>query len=105
MLHVPEHPVPRAKFPIIDVHTHLFGAGRKAAPDSPEAHAELAQVAKYMDECNLQTLINLTGGNSQTMPAIRKTMSEFGGQISHRGGTRVVTRQRARLCAVAGGGD
>ena len=78
MLHVPEHPVPRAKFPAIDVHTHLFGAGRKAAPDSPEAHAELAQTAKYMDECNIQTLLNLTGGNSQTLPAIHKTMSDFG---------------------------
>jgi len=78
MLHVPEHPVARAKFPAIDLHTHLFGAGRKAAPDSSEAHAELDQVAKYMDECNLQTLLNLTGGNSQTLPAIRKTMSDFG---------------------------
>lgn len=81
MLRVPEHPLARAKFPVIDVHTHLFGVGRKPAPDSPEAHAELAEVARYMDECNLQTLINLTGGNSQTIPAIRKTMSAFGGKF------------------------
>jgi predicted TIM-barrel fold metal-dependent hydrolase len=81
MLHVLEHPVARAKFPVIDVHTHLFGFWRKAAPDSPEARAELAQVAKYMDECNLQTLINLTGGNSETLPAIRRAMSEFGGKF------------------------
>jgi predicted TIM-barrel fold metal-dependent hydrolase len=81
MLHVPEHPVARAKFPTIDVHTHLFGLGRKTGPDSPEARAELAQVAKYMDECNLQTLLNLTGGNSTTLPAIRKTMSEFGAKF------------------------
>jgi predicted TIM-barrel fold metal-dependent hydrolase len=81
MLHVPEHPVAQAKFAAIDVHTHLFGLGRKAGPDSPEARAELAQVAKYMDECNLETLLNLTGGNSETLPAIRKTMSEFGGKF------------------------
>lgn len=81
MLHVPEHPVARAKYPAIDVHTHLFFFGRKTGPDSPEARAELAQVAKYMDECNLQTLLNLTGGNSETLPAIRKTMSEFGGRF------------------------
>jgi predicted TIM-barrel fold metal-dependent hydrolase len=81
MLHVPEHPVAQAKFPAIDVHTHLFGVGRKAGPDSPEARAELAQVAKYMDDCNLETLLNLTGGNSETLPAIRKTMSEFGGKF------------------------
>ena len=77
MLHVAEHPVARAKFPVIDVHTHLFGAGRKFAPDSPEARAELQQVAHDMDACNLQTLINLTGGNSETIPAIRKAMEPF----------------------------
>lgn len=81
MLHVPEHPVTLARFPAIDVHTHLFGAGRKYAPDSPEARAELAEVARYMDECNLKTLLNLTGGNSQTLPAIRNTMSEFGAKF------------------------
>lgn len=81
MLHVAEHPVARAKFPVIDVHSHLFGLGRKAAPDSPEAHAELAQVAKDMDACNLETLINLTGGNSETIPAIRKAMAPFGGKF------------------------
>jgi predicted TIM-barrel fold metal-dependent hydrolase len=81
MLHVAEHPVTRAKFPVIDVHTHLFGLGRKAAPDSPEGKAELAQVAQYMDACNLQTLINLTGGNSETIPAIRSTMASFGGKF------------------------
>ncbi len=78
MLHVPEHPVARAKFPAIDVHTHLFGVGRKPVPDSPEARAELAQVGKYMDECNLHTLLNLTGGNSETLPAIRRSMTTFG---------------------------
>jgi predicted TIM-barrel fold metal-dependent hydrolase len=81
MLHVAEHPLIRAKFPVIDVHTHLFGAGRKAAPDSPEGAAELTRVAKYMDECNLQTLINLTGGNSEKIAAIRKAMEPFGSKF------------------------
>jgi predicted TIM-barrel fold metal-dependent hydrolase len=81
MLHVAEHAVERAKFPVIDVHTHLFGVGRKAAPDSPAAMAELKQVVGYIDECNLQTLINLTGGNSETIPAIRKTMAAFGAKF------------------------
>ncbi len=81
MLHVPEHPVQRSKFPSIDVHTHLFGTGHKIAPDSAQAHAELAQVAKYMDECNLQVLLNLTGGHSETLPAIRRTMADFPGKF------------------------
>ena len=41
MLHVAEHPVARAKFPVIDVHTHLFGLGGKKKPDSAEEQAEL----------------------------------------------------------------
>jgi predicted TIM-barrel fold metal-dependent hydrolase len=77
MLRVAEHPVARAKFPAIDVHSHLFGIGRKAAPDSPDAKAELTQVARDMDACNLATLINLTGGNSETLPAIRTAMAPF----------------------------
>jgi predicted TIM-barrel fold metal-dependent hydrolase len=81
MLHVPEHPVARAKFPVIDVHTHLFGLGRKYGPDSAEARAELTQVATYMDECNLQSLLNLTGGNSDTLPSIRKSMAAFGSKF------------------------
>ena len=78
MLHVPEHPVARAKYPVIDVHTHLFGAGRKNPPDSPQSRAELVRVAKTMDDCNLQTLINLTGGTAATIPAIRNVMEPFG---------------------------
>ena len=74
MLRVAEHPVTRARFPVIDVHTHLFGLGRK----SP---ADLKQIAAWMDECNLQTLINLTGGNSGTIPGIRNAMAPFGGQF------------------------
>src|SRR5260370_19697525 len=78
MLHVVEHPVARAKFPAIDVHTHLFGLGRKVAAESSQERAELQQIAQWMDECNLATLINLTGGHSETIPGIRKAMVHFG---------------------------
>ncbi len=74
-LRVPEHPVARAKFPVIDVHTHVFGLGRKTGPQ------DLAQIARWMDECNLQTLLNLTGGNSETIPGILKMMAPFGGKF------------------------
>lgn len=38
----------------------------------------LRQIAAWMDECNLQTLINLTGGNSQSIPEILKAFEPFG---------------------------
>src|SRR5687768_4030285 len=49
---VPEHPVPRAKFPVIDVHSH------QPAPASP---AQLDQVVASMDRLNLQLLVNASG--------------------------------------------
>src|SRR6266700_3371751 len=72
MLHVAGHPIAKAKFPVIDVHTHLFGLGRKTGP------RDLAQIARWMDECNLQTLLNLTGGSSETIPGILKMMAPYG---------------------------
>jgi predicted TIM-barrel fold metal-dependent hydrolase len=71
-LRVTETPVPRAKFPAIDVHTHLFGLSRKSD------HALLQQIAAWMDECNLQTMVNVTGGNSETLPAIKEAFEPFG---------------------------
>src|SRR5690606_4979562 len=62
-----EHPVPRAKFPVIDVHSHhranLSGA-------------QLDKIIGEMDELNLQVLVNLSGGNgaqlSQAVQTFRK---------------------------------
>lgn len=50
---VPQHPTPRAKFPVIDVHSH------HRTPIAPE---RLAQVVKDMDALNLRVLVNLSGG-------------------------------------------
>ncbi len=50
---VPQHPVARAKFPVIDIHSH------HPTPISPEQYA---QVVKAMDQQNLKLLINLSGG-------------------------------------------
>jgi predicted TIM-barrel fold metal-dependent hydrolase len=50
---VPEHPVARAKYPVIDVHSHH----RNVSPE------RLDQVVREMDELNLRVLINLSGGS------------------------------------------
>jgi predicted TIM-barrel fold metal-dependent hydrolase len=56
MLHVAETTVPRARFPVIDFHTHVSRrrAGRPSVP--PE------ELVKTMDVVNLRTMVNLTGG-------------------------------------------
>ncbi|MBI5282170.1 MAG: amidohydrolase family protein [Candidatus Solibacter usitatus] len=70
MLVVPEHKVAKARYPIIDVHTHVggvFGRGRSAAQAPQKSAAELAQIVLWMDELNVRTMLNLTGGNGETL--------------------------------------
>jgi predicted TIM-barrel fold metal-dependent hydrolase len=66
MLHVPETHVPRARFPVIDFHTHIgFSAASSFGVAQEEAVRFLAPPAELlavMDRVNLQTMINLTGG-------------------------------------------
>jgi predicted TIM-barrel fold metal-dependent hydrolase len=50
---VPAHPVPRAKYPVIDVHSHHWNL-------TPETWA---QVVGDMDALNLRILVNLSGGS------------------------------------------
>ena len=54
---VPAHPVPRAKYPVIDVHSHHF-----------ELSAERwATVVREMDGLNLRLLVNLSGGTGDEL--------------------------------------
>jgi len=68
MLHVKETAVPRARFPVIDFHTHV---SRRRAQKSPVPPAE---IVKTMDAVNLRTMVNLTGGWGDDLAA---TIAEF----------------------------
>jgi predicted TIM-barrel fold metal-dependent hydrolase len=57
---VPAHPVPRAKYPVIDVHSHHSGL----------TAAAYAQVVREMDALNLRVLVNLSGGSGQELKAM-----------------------------------
>jgi predicted TIM-barrel fold metal-dependent hydrolase len=69
MLHVPETKVPRSRYPVIDIHTHLsiraksvngVGIGEKmeflATPES---------LLPVMDRKNIRIMVNLTGGSGK----------------------------------------
>jgi predicted TIM-barrel fold metal-dependent hydrolase len=69
MLHVPETRVPRSRYPVIDIHTHLsiraksvngVGIGEKmeflATPES---------LLPVMDRKNIRIMVNLTGGSGK----------------------------------------
>lgn len=66
MLRVHETSVPRAKFPVIDVHTHLSFAtkGENGVPLTGDRRfrGEPKELLAVMDQCNLRTMVNLTGG-------------------------------------------
>ena len=66
MLEVPVTRVPRAKFPVIDFHTHL-GFSAKGVSGVPHGEARrfaapASELLPVMDRVHLQTMVNLTGG-------------------------------------------
>lgn len=63
MLVVPEHKVAKARYPVIDAHTHVGRAVRR----SPAGGLGLPRIVRWMDELNLRTMINLTGGHDAAL--------------------------------------
>jgi predicted TIM-barrel fold metal-dependent hydrolase len=61
MLHVAETRVARARFPVIDFHTHV--SRRRAQQPAVPA----AELVKTMDAVNLHTMVNLTGGAGEDL--------------------------------------
>ena len=66
MLHVPETKVPRSRYPVIDVHTHLSVAAKSVnGVDLGEAMKYLTRpdaALALMDPKNIRVMVNLTGG-------------------------------------------
>ncbi len=58
---VPQHPVPRAKFPVVDIHGHPFGG---PGPVTADAYAA---VVKAMDGQNLQLMVNVSGASGDRL--------------------------------------
>jgi predicted TIM-barrel fold metal-dependent hydrolase len=84
MLQVPSTRVARARFPVIDVHTHLsFSAkGVAGVPHAGERRflATPADLLAVMDKVNLRTMVNLTGGFG---PGLDESIRRF--QTAHPG--------------------
>ncbi len=64
---VPEHPVTRARYPIVDIHSHHFNAAELTAE-------EAARIVQEMDALNLRTLVNLSGGSGRQLTAAVQNM-------------------------------
>jgi predicted TIM-barrel fold metal-dependent hydrolase len=66
MLHVAETKVERARFPVIDIHTHLGwrakSTGGVSVGEEMRFLATPQELLAVMDRRNVQTMVNLTGG-------------------------------------------
>ena len=56
MLHISSHEIPRAKFPVIDVHNHVNDPGGIHGEEIPPA-----EVVRRMDQANVGKIVILTG--------------------------------------------
>lgn len=67
MLHVPESKVPRSRYPVVDVHTHLSFRAKSVngvgIGDKLEFLAIPETVLPVMDRKNIRMMVNLTGGS------------------------------------------
>jgi len=58
MLHAPATQVPRARFPVIDFHTHITSG---SASGKIQFHMKPAECLSVMDRKNIRTMVDLTG--------------------------------------------
>jgi predicted TIM-barrel fold metal-dependent hydrolase len=62
MLHVRESSVPRSRYPVIDVHTHLTFVDTKVRHPKVIYTASPEEVLPVMERKNIRMMVNLTGG-------------------------------------------
>jgi len=66
MLHVPETKVPRSRYPVIDIHTHLSFAAKTengvGIGEEMKYLVPVEAVLPLMDRKNIRVMVNLTGG-------------------------------------------
>jgi len=66
MLHVPETKVPRSRYPVIDIHTHLSFAAKiengVGIGEEMKYLVPVEAVLPLMDRKNIRVMVNLTGG-------------------------------------------
>ena len=69
MLHVPETKVPRARYPVIDIHSHLSIRAKSVngvgVGETMKFNATPETLLPVMDRKNIRIMVNLTGGSGK----------------------------------------
>ena len=71
MLQVPETKVPRSRFPVIDIHTHLSFSTDLGKEGPPHENATPAEILPIMDRRNIRMMVNLTSGYGEAFLQVR----------------------------------
>jgi predicted TIM-barrel fold metal-dependent hydrolase len=71
MLHVAETRVARARFPVVDIHTHV-----SPRPNAKRPTVSPADIVRGMDAVNLNTMVNLTGGSGDGLVTTIKNFDQ-----------------------------
>jgi predicted TIM-barrel fold metal-dependent hydrolase len=74
MLHVKQTQVPRARFPLIDFHTHLSWGDPKGETNKLLMSAE--DLLAVMDRKNIRIMVNLTGGYGKSLEESVRLLSK-----------------------------
>jgi predicted TIM-barrel fold metal-dependent hydrolase len=82
MLHVPETKVPRPRYPVIDIHTHLSVTAKAdngvGIGEAMKYFAPVEALLPLMDRKNIRVMVNLTGGAGKGLvEAIRKFQQPY----------------------------
>lgn len=67
---VPEHPINRARFPFIDVHSHHFRMDQQ----------DLNKLVSEMDKLNMGIIVNLSGQGGRALKAMFDNIEKYGKQ-------------------------
>ena len=82
MLHAAETRVPRSRYPVIDFHTHITGAGGLGGPGKLRWSATPEECLAVMDRKNLRAMVDVTGGYGENLrEAIAKLQTAHAGRF------------------------
>src|SRR6202049_5056678 len=80
MLHVPETKVPRSRYPVIDIHTHLSFAAKTAngvgIAEAMKYSAPVEAILPLMCRKNIRLMVNLTGGCGKGLEEVIRKFQE-----------------------------
>jgi predicted TIM-barrel fold metal-dependent hydrolase len=79
MLHLPETHIPRARFPVIDFHTHITGGDPNGGdPNGSKIRFDIdpADCLTVMDRKNIRTMVDLTGSYGDGLREAQRRLPE-----------------------------